>query len=74
MRCPARKAHHQSRLRRSSIAFYGIAATGSYDHFDSLRDAPPEGEAPCGGDPSDPAAPGQLPLQGSLKGLKNEKH
>ena len=27
--------------KRSPITFYGIAATGSYDHFDSLRDAPP---------------------------------
>ena len=38
--------------KRSTITFYGIAATGSYDHFDSLRDAPPVGEGyelPSGG-------------------------
>ena len=38
-------APHQSRLRRASITFYGIAATGSYDDLNSLRDAPPGGEA-----------------------------
>ena len=32
-------------LTRASTAFYGIAATGSYFRFNSLRDAPPEGEA-----------------------------
>ena len=40
-----RTAPHQSRLRRASITFYGIAATGSYDDLNSLRDAPPGGEA-----------------------------
>ena len=34
--------------KRSPITFYGIAATGSYDHFDSLRDAPPGGEGLVG--------------------------
>ena len=32
-------------LTRASTAFYGIAATGSYFRFNSLRDAPPGGEA-----------------------------
>ena len=32
-------------LTRASTAFYGIAATGSYRKLDSLRDAPPGGEA-----------------------------
>ena len=32
-------------LTRASTTFYGIAATGSYFRFNSLRDAPPEGEA-----------------------------
>ncbi len=32
-------------LTRASSAFYGIAATGSYRKLDSLRDAPPGGEA-----------------------------
>ena len=40
-----RTAPHQSGLRPASITFCGIAATGSYDYFDSLRDAPPDGEA-----------------------------
>ncbi len=31
-------------LRRSPFTFYGIAATGSYGRFNSLRDAPPAGE------------------------------
>ncbi len=31
-------------LRRSPFTFYGIAATGSYGRFNSLRDAPPVGE------------------------------
>ena len=30
-------------LTRASTTFYGIAATGSYFRFNSLRDAPPEG-------------------------------
>jgi len=29
---------------RDSFPFYGIAATGSYDLLDSLRDAPPQGK------------------------------
>ena len=32
-------------LTRASTTFYGIAATGSYVRFNSLRDAPPGGEA-----------------------------
>ncbi len=32
-------------LTRASTTFYGIAATGSYVRFNSLRDAPPAGEA-----------------------------
>ena len=32
-------------LTRAAPLFYGIAATGSYFKFNSLRDAPPEGEA-----------------------------
>ena len=32
-------------LTRASSTFYGIAATGSYVRFNSLRDAPPGGEA-----------------------------
>ena len=32
-------------LTRAAPLFYGIAATGSYFRFNSLRDAPPEGEA-----------------------------
>ena len=32
-------------LTRASTTFYGIAATGSYVKFNSLRAAPPEGEA-----------------------------
>ena len=32
-------------LTRASSTFCGIAATGSYFRFNSLRDAPPEGEA-----------------------------
>ena len=35
----------QSGLRPASSTFYGIAATGSYFELDSLRDAPPGGEA-----------------------------
>ena len=35
---------HQSGLRPASITFYGIAATGSYLYFNSLRDAPPKGK------------------------------
>ncbi|MDY3782059.1 MAG: hypothetical protein SOZ90_07760, partial [Candidatus Faecousia sp.] len=35
----------QSGLRPGSFTFYGIAATGSYHDFESLRDAPPGGEA-----------------------------
>ena len=31
--------------RRATITFCGIAATGSYMNFDSLRDAPPQGKA-----------------------------
>ena len=42
---PAHNAPPQSRLRRASSTFYGIAATGSYVRFNSLRDAPPVGEA-----------------------------
>ena len=42
---PARNAPPQSGLRPASTTFYGIAATGSYFRFNSLRDAPPEGEA-----------------------------
>ena len=42
---PAHNAPPQSRLRRASSTFYGIAATGSYVRFNSLRDAPPGGEA-----------------------------
>ena len=41
---PVSTAPHQSRLRRASITFYGIAATGSYFDFHSLRDAPPGGK------------------------------
>ena len=41
---PACAAPHQSGLRPASITFYGIAATGSYQDFDSLRDAPPVGK------------------------------
>ena len=33
-------------FRPASITFYGIAATGSYDDLNSLRDAPPGGDAP----------------------------
>ena len=36
---------HPPRLRRATIAFHGIAATGSYSDSDSLRDAPPQGKA-----------------------------
>ena len=32
-------------LTRASTTFYGIAATGSYVRFNSLRDAPPGGKA-----------------------------
>ena len=32
-------------LTRAAPLFYGIAATGSYFRFNSLRDAPPGGEA-----------------------------
>ena len=39
---------HQSGLRPDCITFYGIAATGSYGVSNSLRDAPPGGEAPGG--------------------------
>ena len=38
-------APHPTRLRRATITIYGIAATGSYKNFDSLRDAPPQGKA-----------------------------
>ena len=41
----ARNAPPQSGLRPASSTFYGIAATGSYVRFNSLRDAPPGGEA-----------------------------
>ena len=41
----ARNAPPQSGLRPASSTFYGIAATGSYIWFHSLRDAPPGGEA-----------------------------
>ena len=40
-----RPAPHPTRLRRATITFFGIAATGSYKNFDSLRDAPPQGKA-----------------------------
>ena len=42
---PAQNAPPQSGLRPASTTFYGIAATGSYFRFNSLRDAPPEREA-----------------------------
>ena len=42
---PARYTPPQSGLRPASSTFCGIAATGSYFRFNSLRDAPPEGEA-----------------------------
>ncbi len=42
---PVQNAPPQSGLRPASTTFYGIAATGSYFRFNSLRDAPPEGEA-----------------------------
>ena len=42
---PAHYAPPQSGLRPASSTFYGIAATGSYARLDSLRDAPPGGEA-----------------------------
>ena len=42
---PAQNAPPQSGLRPASTTFYGIAATGSYFRFNSLRDAPPGGEA-----------------------------
>ncbi len=41
----ARNAPPQSGLRPASSTFYGIAATGSYIRFHSLRDAPPGVEA-----------------------------
>ena len=41
----ARNDPPQSGLRPASSTFYGIAATGSYFELDSLRDAPPGGEA-----------------------------
>ena len=42
----ARSLHPSSvSLTRASTTFYGIAATGSYVRFNSLRDAPPAGEA-----------------------------
>ena len=41
----ARNAPPQSGLRPASSTFYGIAATGSYFELDSLRDAPPGGDA-----------------------------
>ena len=41
----AHYAPPQSGLRPASSTFYGIAATGSYVRFHSLRDAPPGGEA-----------------------------
>ena len=42
----SRSGHPSSvSLTRASSTFYGIAATGSYIRFNSLRDAPPEGEA-----------------------------
>ncbi len=42
----ARPVHPSSvSLTRASSTFCGIAATGSYFRFNSLRDAPPEGEA-----------------------------
>ena len=42
---PAQNAPPQSGLRPASTTFCGIAATGSYVRFNSLRDAPPGGEA-----------------------------
>ena len=42
---PVQNAPPQSGLRPASSTFYCIAATGSYFRFNSLRDAPPEGEA-----------------------------
>ena len=44
--CHSRSQHPSSvSLTRASTTFYGIAATGSYVRFNSLRDAPPGGEA-----------------------------
>ena len=40
-----RIAPHPTRLRRATFTFYCIAATGSYNNFDSLRDAPPQVKA-----------------------------
>ena len=36
---------HQTRRSAKPASNYGIAATGSYERLDSLRDAPPPGEA-----------------------------
>ena len=56
----AQNAPPQSGLRPASSTFYCIAATGSYFRLDSLRDAPPEGEAFCPQGKPLPQQPGQV--------------
>jgi len=63
----------QSWLRRASITLYGIAATGSYIELDSLRDAPPGGEAlsPFLGEARKP--PPEAPSLWAAKGLLGQR-
>ena len=51
-------------LTRASTTFYGIAATGSYVRFNSLRDAPPAGEALSPTFPSGEGGPPQRWMRG----------
>ena len=53
-------------LTRASTTFYGIAATGSYVRFNSLRDAPPAGEAFS---PTFPTGEGGSPQARRMRGV-----
>ena len=56
-------------LTRASTTFYGIAATGSYVRFNSLRDAPPAGEALS---PTFPSGEGGSPQARRKRGVTGE--